>query len=469
MADVTRFVLDASARRIDDGKVLLAGSPLVLFRLTPAGRRIVDAIEAGDELPGGHERLTDRLLDAGAIHPLPTPASGPPPSDVTVVIPAFDAPAGALARLVIEVRRAAPSVHPVIVVDDGSPVPIGSIAHARTLRLDTNRGPGAARNAGLAEVVTPFVAFLDSDVTVGGDWLGPLLPHFADPRVALVAPRVRSTPGPTALERYEGWRSPLDLGPLPARVRAGTRVSYVPAAALVARTDALRAVGGFDEDLRFGEDVDLVWRLDEVGHRLRYEPAVSVEHASRGDWRAWWRQRASYGRSAAPLASRHHGALAPARASGWSALAWGVGVGVSPVGGVAIGAGTVVALARKLRALDHPLQESLRLAGLGNLFAGRILASAVTRAWWPIALAAALVSRRARRIVVAAMLVPPLIDWVRDRPPLDPARAIAVRVADDVAYGTGLWQGMRAERSIDALVPDLTSWPNPPRGQRRPP
>jgi mycofactocin system glycosyltransferase len=244
-------------------------------------------------------------------------------------------------------------------------------------------------------------------------------------------------------------------------------VSYVPAAALVGRTDAVRAAGGFDEALRFGEDVDLVWRLDEAGHRLRYEPGAEVTHAPRNGWRPWWRQRQSYGRSAAPLAARHDGALAPARASGWSALAWGVGTGVSPVAGLAIGAGTVVALARKLRTLDHPWQESLRLAGLGNLFAGRILATAITRAWWPIALAAALVSRRARRIVLAAALIPPLVDWVRERPPIDPLRATGARIADDVAYGTGLWQGVLQARSIAPLVPDLTSWPNPPRGSRR--
>ncbi len=244
-------------------------------------------------------------------------------------------------------------------------------------------------------------------------------------------------------------------------------MSYVPAAALVARTDVLRAIGGFDEALRFGEDVDLVWRLDEAGQRLRYEPASEVHHAPRPNWRAWWRQRHSYGRSAAPLAARHEGALAPARTSGWSTLAWGVGTGVSPVGGLAIGAGTVVASARKLRALDHPWRESLRLAGLGNLFAGRILASAIVRAWWPIALTAALVSRRARRIVVAAAVIPPLVDWLRERPPLDPLRATALHIADDVAYGTGVWQGVLRERTAAPLLPDLTSWPNAPRPDAR--
>ena len=76
--------------------------------------------------------------------------------------------------------------------------------------------------------------------------------------------------------RYDAEHSPLDLGPEPARVRAGTRVSYVPAAAIVCRVDAIREIGGFDEALRFGEDVDLVWRLDAAGWRCRYEPVATV-------------------------------------------------------------------------------------------------------------------------------------------------------------------------------------------------
>src|SRR4029079_460923 len=122
------------------------------------------------------------------------------------------------------------------------------------IRMGTNRGPAAARNAGLAKVDTPLVAFLDTDVEAADGWLEPLLGYFDDPRVALVAPRVRSTPRSGHLAMYESARSPLDLGDEAARVAAGTRVSYVPAAALVVRTEALRAIGGFDETLRVGED-----------------------------------------------------------------------------------------------------------------------------------------------------------------------------------------------------------------------
>jgi mycofactocin glycosyltransferase len=446
------FVLDASCRVLDDGTCLLGGSPLRLFRLGPAGARVLDALQRGGALPDGHEPLTERLLDAGALHPTPPVGTGPPIGDVTVVIPALAVAPGRLARLVEGCR----GVGAVIVVDDASPVPIEPVPGARVHRLTTNAGPGGARNTGLALVDTPLVAFVDADTTPPPGWLDALLPHFADERVALVAPRVRSTGGSGTLARYEQWRSPLDLGGAPARVRAGTRVSYVPAAALVGRVAALREVGDFDGELRFGEDVDLVWRVDEAGWRVRYEPAAEVAHTARPDVRSWIAQRAGYGSSAAPLARRHPGSVAPARLNRWSAIAWVLAT-VRPPAGLAVAAVTTGMLARKLDAVAHPWRVACRLAGLGHLHAGRILASALTRAWWPGALLAAAFSKRARRVVTIAMVLPPAVAWYRDRPALDPLRAVALHIADDLAYGAGLWRGMGHERSLAAIRPVLSS------------
>jgi mycofactocin system glycosyltransferase len=283
--------------------------------------------------------------------------------------------------------------------------------------------------------------------------------HFTDERVGLVAPRVASKRGASALARYEMSQSPLDLGPSAARVRAGTRVSYVPAAAIVCRVSALSAVGGFDDSMRLGEDVDLVWRLDEAGWRVRYEPSVAVIHRPRASLVAWLRQRYGYGTSAAPLAARHSGALAPLRISGWSAATWlAVAAGFPVIGGV-IAASTTAMLARKLRNIPDGSREALRLAGLGHLFASRSIASALTRAWWPMAALAALVSKRARRVVIVAALGPALIEWVREHPEVDPLRYVGLRVLDDAAYGVGVLHGSARAKSIDALIPDLSSWP----------
>lgn len=472
-----RLRLDGSVRRIGDGAAVLGGSPLVLLRLTDAGRRTLERIAAGSPVPV--TALVERLVDIGAAHPQLGPADTFTVDDVTTVVPTLDTiPAPSALR------------GKVIVVDDGSTEPL-HLGGLPVLRRAVPAGPGAARNLGLGAVATALVAFVDADVTVDDPgsststsasasasasaatpWFAPLLAHFDDPAVALVAPRVASTPGASVLARYERSRSPLDLGSQPARVRAGTRVSYVPTAAVVARADAVRAIGGFAEALRFGEDVDLVWRLEEAGWRVRYEPAVVVHHAPRPRVRSWAAQRFAYGRSAAPLAQRHPGALAPVRISGWSAAAWGAALLGPPVAGpVAAGAITATAtglLARKLR--DLPLAESARLAGLGTVLAGRQLASGLTRAWWPLTLAAAVGSRRMRRAALAAVVVPAALDWWRsyrepDRrlPALDPVRFCALRLADDLAYGAGLWAGAVGHRTLAPLAPDLTSWPRPPR------
>lgn len=423
------FELDATWSRY--GALILAGSPLRLFRTTTAGTLVAEALERGEPVsPSG---LVDRLLDAGAIHPHPDDADARcfGLDDVTVVTPRFRrAPSGsrggssggsASDDRVDEVRIADGR----IVVDDASTPPIPGAA----IRLDTNVGPAAARNAARPLVTTPLVAFLDDDVTVPDrHWFAGLLWHFDDPDVGLVAPRVTGEPG-----------SPLDLGARPARIRAGTRVSYVPGAALIVRVEALDAIGWFDEGLRFGEDVDLVWRLDDAGWRCRFDPSVAVAHAPRANWRARMRQHAGYGTSAAPLALRHPGALSPLRSNGWTAAAWLAWLTGHALVATTIAVGSAAALERKVPEL--PRAVSFRLAMRGHLMAGREVASATRRVWWPLVAIGALVSRRCRLIAIGAILAD-----VRSTP-------------TDVAYGWGVWRGMWRHRTAAPIVPRLNAWP----------
>ncbi|MFZ9563903.1 MAG: mycofactocin system glycosyltransferase, partial [Ilumatobacteraceae bacterium] len=139
----------------------------------------------------------------------------------------------------------------------------------------------------------------------------------------------------------------------------------------------------------------------------------------------------------------------------WSATAWGlVGLGHVVIG-VITGAWSTVMLVRKLGNVTDRVPVAMRLAGRGNLHAGRLIASALTRAWWPITLCACLVSRRARRMALIAAVVPNVATWLTARPDVDVLRYVALRVADDVAYGTGVWKGALARRRAGALVPTL--------------
>ena len=447
---MTRFRRDPSWRQPGDGRLIIAGSPLRLFRVSTGGALVLEAARTGEQPDTAIVAdLIDRFVQAGALHPEPDAGVAPfTADDVTVVIPVFgDAPL-------------VPAGMRTVVVDDGSATPVAAPG-ATVVRLDRNQGPAAARNAGLATVSTPLVAFVDADVTLPTGWLEPLLAHFADPRVALVAPRVQGAAGQGALATYERRHSPLDLGTEPARVAAGTRVSYVPAAALVCRTEEVRALGGFDEQMRVGEDVDLVWRLADAGRRCRYEPAVAVQHRPRADVRSMVRQRMGYGRSAAPLATRHRNALVPARMSSWSLAVWLLVAARRPLLALAVAGGTTVALQRKLG--DVPRSESARLALLGHLAAGGQLATATRRVWWPVAAFAALCSRRLRPVVAAAYVVPVVVDAVRNRSAL-PLVDASLQWLDESAYGAGVWCGVVAEREPGPLLPGISGWP--PRGDR---
>lgn len=419
MEALTAYTLDASVQRYGD--LVVGGSPLKLFRLTAAGARLVDRIAGGEAVL--ESDLVDRLQDAGAIHPAPT---GSPftATDVTVVVPT--------------IGRASAYPPGAIVVQDG----VGVALPGATVRLGGHCGAAVARNEGLGRVTTPLVAFVDDDVELSEGWLDPLLAHFADERVALVAPRV-VTPAdrPGRLVAYEHDGSPLDLGPEPARIRAGTRVGYVPAAAIVCRTDAIRQIGGFAPELRYGEDVDLVWRLDDAGWRCRYEPASVVHHPARASWTAWVRQRIGYGSSAAPLARRHPGKLAPLRMSGWSIAAWLLSSTRHPVLGSGLALGSAAALVRKLP--DLPPRAAFGLAASGNLRAGEQIADAIRRAWWPLLAIAALRSTSARRILLASLL----------------ASRHPIRLADDLAYSLGVWKGVLRHRIAAPLIPSLTRFP----------
>lgn len=452
-----RLLADTALQRRDRGRLIIGGAPLRIIRLSDAGAEVLSAWLDGEPLTGDFQNrtLARRLLDAGIVHPIVAAVDEP---DVTVVVPAYNDADG------LDVCLASLGALPVVVVDDASPnsAEIAAVCErhgARLTRHDTNQGPAAARNTGLRQVETALVAFVDADVEAWPGWLNHLVGHFKDRRVAAVSPRVRSRPGDSLLERYEAHHSPLDLGANPALVAPKNPVSYVPAAALVVRADAIKDIGGFDAEMRTGEDVDLVWRLVDNGNVVRYEPSVDVEHRPRRSWPVLLSQRREYGSSAAVLGARHGSRAAPARCSGWIAAAWTALAAGHPIVGLGMAAGSTAALKRKLDSLTGSSADSLaitiRVAVIGHLHAAHGIARAITRVWWPLAALPALLRPRTRPLLIAAVLGPSLVDWLRGSRPADPLRSLAMRLADDLAYGAGVWQGVLETGDLTALTPEF--------------
>lgn len=457
--------VDRRVKVLGEGAALLGGSPTRLLRLAPTAQNMLNGgrLEVHDALSA---QLARTLLDATVAHP--RPASGPSHRDVTVVVPVRDNASG-LHRLIGALRGLR-----VIVVDDGSAIPVspaefaGMHCDVQVLRHSRSNGPAAARNTGLAACETDFVAFLDSDVVPRRGWLEALLGHFCDPAVALVAPRIVGLHNADNLvARYEAVRSSLDLGMREAPVVPYGTVSYVPSAAIICRRSALVAVGGFDETMQSGEDVDLCWRFVESGARLRYEPIALVAHDHRTDLRKWFTRKAFYGSSAAPLTVRHPGKTAPLVISRWTLMVWlllAMGSCVGYFASLVVAFVTGRRIARSLSAIDTEPKEVAVVAAHGLWSSALQLCSAICRHYWPIALISALMFRRARHAVLLAAVIDGVVDWATrrgnaddDTKPVGLLTHILLKRLDDIAYGTGLWTGVVRERHLGALKPQLRS------------
>ncbi len=454
--------VDRRVRVLGQGSALLGGSPTRILRLAPAAQdmladgrlKVRDAVSA---------ELARTLLDATVAHP--RPAGGPSHRDVTVVIPVRDNVCG-LQRLVTSLR----GLH-IVIVDDGSTTPIRvedfAGAHdIEIIRHPQSKGPAAARNTGLAACKTGYVAFLDSDVVPRRGWLEVLLGHFCDPTVALVAPRIVGLARTDHLvARYEAVRSSLDLGQREAPVIPYTSVSYVPSAAIICRTTALRDIDGFDETMRSGEDVDLCWRLVEAGARLRYEPIAQVAHDHRTELRDWVARKAFYGGSAAPLSVRHPDKIAPLMISGWALTAWilmAVGSSFSFLASLFVAGVTGHRVAKSMQGTETRTWDVVTVAARSLWSAALQLASAICRHYWPVALLAAMLFRSCRRVVVVAAVVDGVVDWAsrrqiadEDARPIGLLTYLLLKRIDDLAYGLGLWYGVLRERNFGPLKPQI--------------
>jgi mycofactocin system glycosyltransferase len=474
--------MDPAAKELAPG-IWFGGSPARIIRLTGAGQAAFRELQTAPVSSAAAGALARQLTDTQLAHPVPP---DPPPGrpDVTVIIPVRDRP--------VLLERCLAALDPgdqVLVVDDGSrdPAAVTDVArrHGATLiSRPVNGGPAAARNTALPQVRGDLIAFVDSDCVPSPGWIAALAAHFADPLVGAVAPRVSALAPETWAGRYTAACGPLDLGDRSARVLPGGAVAYVPTAALVVRRDALASLTrnglAFDEQMRSGEDVDLVWRLHESGWRVRYDPSVRVGHHEPVTWAGLLGRRFRYGTSAAPLTRRHPGDVPPLVLHPWPGAAVAAALCGQPAIAAAAYAASVLTVGRTLRKAGVPGRGTGRAMlsaawhtylGVGRYatqFAVPVLAAAIAYAGGEttgqpttgqLSTGQRIAGRRTWRRLAAAslLLAPPLTAWAKGPRDLDPVRFTIGRIADDVAYGLGVWSGCRSERTTAPVIP-VMSW-----------
>lgn len=442
--------------RLDDEAVFLdrdllsGGSPWRLLRLPGGSRTVAERWVRGGLVGAGEGRFARTLIQQGLLHPIYPGVHDV--NEVDVIIPVHNDVASL--RVLLESLR---PLH-VTVVDDGSHDQLSVAKCAKEfrvdlVRLDSNGGPGAARNAGVRATSRPLIWFIDVDVVLDSplDVLARLQAHFLDPLEGAVAPRICGAPGNSLRDRFEQRFSPLDLGTRSSLVVPNGAVPYVPSACLVVRRASLGE--GFDESLRIGEDVDFVWRLHDQGWLVRYCADVTVGHRARSSWASWWRQRVNYGQSSSELAKRHGDRLAPLRVDSWTLVAWSSVLAGKPVIGLRI----VNAARGQLRDRFRPTTESPdrvanQLIGRGMVRAGGPLARGVVRQFGlAVLLLAVFPKLRLRMLLLFAIGTA----W---RWRAAPVRAldVPIAIADDAAYGVGLIKGAVTSRTLLALTPHIT-------------
>lgn len=187
----------------------------------------------------------------------------PGEADITAVVPVHDRRERIVACVESVVAQSLPP-REVIVVDDGSSdgtaeaLAVSSCAdRARVVRLPRNLGVSAARNRGVAEASSPWIAFLDSD------------DRWEPDKLARQWQFVRERPHYRALQSEEIWirrgvrvnRRKYHAKPAGWIWSASLERCLVTASALLVDKHLLDELGGFDETLPVCEDYDLWIRL----------------------------------------------------------------------------------------------------------------------------------------------------------------------------------------------------------------
>lgn len=168
-----------------------------------------------------------------------------------------------------------------------------------------------ARNVASSRAVNDWLLFLDADCRPRPDILAAYFAQSIPAEWGAVAGEVHGARDQRSLAaRYARSRRALNQAD-------GLRFPYRPSAVtanLLVRRAAWRAVGGFHEGVRSGEDSSFCWRLQDAGWQLGYREDAWVEHRHRDTVRALLRQKARDAAGRAWLVRRYPGSYAPLRA-----------------------------------------------------------------------------------------------------------------------------------------------------------
>jgi len=197
-------------------------------------------------------------------------------TSVSVVIPAHNSQK-TIERCLTAVMEASPRNKEIIVVDDASTdntYEIVSRFPVKLLKLNKNSGPAVARNYGFKQSTRDIVVFLDSDVIIMKGTLTALIEVLEEK----CAGATGGLPRPLNSNFVSDSFMVRIFGKSPIAETVVREIGSVGGGLVAYPRRVLEELGGHDENLRIGEDLDLTIRLNKAGYKQFLVPSASAYH-----------------------------------------------------------------------------------------------------------------------------------------------------------------------------------------------
>ncbi|PAW78880.1 MAG: hypothetical protein B9S32_05725 [Verrucomicrobia bacterium Tous-C9LFEB] len=206
----------------------------------------------------------------------------------------------------------------VIFVDDGSKDNsqeiVAEFPKVRNI-CQVNKGLSVARNVGINASQGEIVAFTDSDCMADQDWLYFLVNTLTSSH------EFAAVGGPNISPPATDWiQATVAVAPgSPSHVLlTDTVAEHVPGCNMAYYKWALDEIGGFDPEYRkAGDDVDVCWRIMQLGNKIGFSPAAVVWHYRRFEVKTYFSQQTGYGEAEALLRYKHLQYFGPTGTAIW--------------------------------------------------------------------------------------------------------------------------------------------------------
>ena len=243
-----------------------------------------------------------------------------PPTVFSIIIPVYNRPDEVrelLESLLIQTN----SDFEVIIVEDGSSVccdkevdRVRELLRIQYVRVP-NGGPAAARNIGARIAVGEYLLILDSDVVLPSGYIAAVKKRIEQMQADAFGGPDAAAEGFSPIQKAINYAMTSFFTTGGIRGGRSRRVRldkfYPRSFNLGCKLSVYRRLGGFSEEMRFGEDIDFSLRLFKAGYNVYLFPEAVVFHKRRIDFKKFFRQVYNSGIARIHLQRRHPGSMKP--------------------------------------------------------------------------------------------------------------------------------------------------------------